>query len=154
MAMAKKKKSTPGRIQNRRAAFDYNLGDSLTVGIELTGGEAKSLRMGHGHIRGAYVTVKDNELYLINATITGSNGIPISESDQTRPRKLLAKRKEIDAIIAEKQSGRTIVPISVITNSKYIKLKIAIGTGKKKYDKRQLLKRKDQEMEARRLTRT
>jgi SsrA-binding protein len=152
--MVKKRKQPTGRIQNRRASFDYNLGDSLTVGIELTGGEAKSLRMGHGHIRGAYVTIKDNELYLINATITGSSGIVISEQDQTRPRKLLAKRKEIDALIASKQSGKTIVPLSVITNSKYIKLKIAIGTGKKKYDKRQTLKRKDQELEARRLTRT
>lgn len=151
--MAKKKKQLTGRIQNRRAAFDYNLGDSLTVGIELTGGEAKSLRMGHGHIRGAYVTIKDNELYLINATITGSNGIPISESDQTRSRRLLAKRKEINALIAAKQSGKTIVPLSIITNSKYIKLKIAIGTGKKKYDKRESLKRKTQEREARRIVR-
>ena len=149
--MAKHKKQTPGRILNRRAAFDYNLGDSLTVGIELTGAEAKSLRMKHGHIRGAYVTIKDNELYLINATITGSSGIQISEQNQTRARKLLAKRKEIDALIAAKQSGKTIVPLSILTNSRYIKLKIAIGTGKKNYDKRESLKRKTQEREARRL---
>lgn len=151
--MVKKKKTTPGRIQNRRASFDYNLGDSLTVGIELTGGEAKSLRMGHGHIRGSYVTIKDNELYLINATITGSNGIPIDESNQTRSRKLLAKRREIDALITAKHGGKTIVPLTVITNSKYIKLRIAVGTGKKKYDKRESLKRKTQEREVRRLVR-
>ena len=148
-----KKKRTPGLISNRRASFDYNLGDSLVVGIELTGAETKSLRMHHGHIRGAYVTIKDNELYLINATITGSSGITISESDQTRPRKLLAKRKEIDALIAAKQSGKTIIPLNILTNSRYIKVKIAMGTGKKKYDKRESLKRKTQEMEARRLTR-
>ena len=151
--MAKKKSRTSGKILNRRASYDYNLGDSLTVGIELTGGETKSLRMGHGHIRGAYVTIKDDELYLINATITGASGIQISEQDQTRSRKLLAKRKEIDALIAAKQNGQTIIPLSIITNSKYIKVKIAIGTGKKKYDKRQTLKQKDQQREIQRITR-
>src|SRR5437868_1112499 len=102
--MVKKKANQPKRITNRRAKFDYELGDSLVVGLTLSGAETKSLRMGHGHLRGAYVTVnRDNELQLINATITGSSGIPISESEQTRARKLLAKRREIDAIIEAKQ---------------------------------------------------
>jgi len=96
--MAKKKPNQPKRISNRRARHDYELGDSLVVGLELTGGETKSLRMGHGQLRGAYVTVKDGELYLINATISGTSGIPISESDQTRARKLLAKRREIAVV--------------------------------------------------------
>lgn len=148
--MAKKKRQSAKSISNRRAAYDYNLGDSLIAGIELTGAETKSLRLGHGHIRGAYVTIKDNELYLINATITGSNGIQISEANQTRARKLLAKRKEINALIIAKQSGKTIVPLSILTGSRYIKVKIAIGTGKKKYDKRQSLKRKTEEREAKR----
>ena len=87
-----KAKGPKNLIVNRRAKFDYELGDSLIVGIELTGAEAKSLRMGHGHLKGAYVNVKDNELILTNATINGTNGIKISEQDQTRPRKLLAKR--------------------------------------------------------------
>jgi SsrA-binding protein len=151
--MAKKKANAPKSISNRRASFDYNLGDSLIVGIELTGAETKSLRLGQGHIRGAYVTIKDNELYLINATITGNNGMPIQEQDQTRARKLLAKRKEIDALILAKQGGKTIVPLSIFTGSRYIKLKIAIGTGKKKYDKRESLKRKTQEREAQRIAR-
>ena len=133
------------RISNRRARFDYELGDSLIVGIELTGAEAKSLRMGHGHLRGAYVTVnKDSELVLINATIAGSSGIKIDESNQTRPRKLLAKRKEIDALIEARRQGRTIVPIEILTASRYIKLKIAAGKGMKRYDKRQTLKARDE----------
>ena len=131
-------------IQNRRARHDYELGDSLVVGLALTGAEAKSLRMGHGQLRGAYVTVKDNELYLLNGTVHGTSGIPIDETGQTRTRKLLAKRREIDALIEAKTQGRTIVPLEVITQGRYIKLRIAIGRGKKQYDKRQALKKRDE----------
>lgn len=145
--MAKRKSNQPKLIRNRRAPFDYELGDSLVVGIELSGAEVKNLRMGHGHLRGAYVTAKDNELLLINATIAGTGGMPISESEQTRPRKLLAKRREIDNLIEAKKQGKTIVPIEILTNGKYIKLRIAIGKGKKRYDKRQTLKAKDQTRE-------
>src|SRR5882672_10499087 len=99
--MAKKHKDTK-RISNRRARFDYELGDSLVVGLQLTGAETKSLRLGHGQLQGAYVTVKDNELWLINAQIIGSSGVPIGEDAVSRSRKLLAKRKEIDKLIAEK----------------------------------------------------
>lgn len=130
-------------ITNRRARHDYELGDSLVVGIELTGAETKSLRMGHGHLRGAYVTVKGDELFLINATIAGTAGIPIETTEQTRARKLLAKRKEINALIAAKQQGRTIVPLEIHTKSRFIKVKISVGKGKKQYDKRQTLKAKD-----------
>jgi SsrA-binding protein len=143
--MANKAKAKTKSISNRRARFDYDLGDSLIVGIELTGAEAKNLRMGHGQLRGAYVTIKDNELNLINATIAGTSGIPINESEQTRPRRLLAKRKEIDALIEAKHQGKTIVPLEMYTSGRYIKLKIAIGRGKKHYDKRQSLKAKDEQ---------
>lgn len=142
--MAKKRPET-GKITNRRARFDYELGDSLVVGLELTGAETKSLRMGHGQLRGAYVTVKDNELWLVNAQINGDKGIPIEVDQQTRSRKLLAKRKEIDTLIAERQSGKTIVPTELITRGRYIKLRISVGKGKKRYDKRETLKRRQQE---------
>jgi len=143
--MAKKKQAGQTKsIQNRRARADYILEDSLVVGIELTGAETKSLRLGHGQLRGAYVTVKGNELMLINAAINGTNGIPISESDQTRARKLLAKRREIDALIGAKQNGRTIVPLEVLTRGRFIKLRISVGKGKKNYDKRQTLKKRDE----------
>jgi SsrA-binding protein len=112
--------------------------------IELTGAEVKNLRMGHGQLRGAYVTVKDGELFIINATINGTNGAPLDESQQTRTRKLLAKRREIDRLIEQKQQGKTIVPTEVLTGGRFIKVRIAIGKGKKLYDKRQTLKERDQ----------
>lgn len=142
--MAKKKQNQPKQITNRRARHDYELGDSLVAGIELTGAETKALRMGHGQLRGAYVTVKGDELLLINSTISGSTGIPISEQDQTRARKLLIKRREIEALVEAKQQGRTIVPLEILTQGRYIKVRIAVGRGKKLYDKRQTLKKRDE----------
>jgi SsrA-binding protein len=142
--MTGKKTNKPKTISNRRARFDYELGDSLVAGLELSGAETKSLRMGHGHLRGAYVTVKEGELWLINATIAGTNGIPISETDQTRARKLLAKRKEIEALVGANQQGKTIVPLEILTRGRFIKLRIAVGKGRKHYDKRQTLKKREE----------
>lgn len=151
MAAGRKKQKAhihqPKTIQNRRARHDYELGDSLVVGMELTGAEVKSLRMGHGQLRGAYVTVKDDEIFLIGATINGTKGVAIDESGQTRTRKLLAKRREIDALIAAKQQGRTIVPLDILTAGRYIKLRLAVGKGKRSYDKRQTLKKRDTDRE-------
>lgn len=143
--MAKKKANQTKQITNRRARHDYELGDSLVAGLALTGAEVKALRMGHGQLRGAYVTVKDGELWLFNATIHGTAGVPIDESVQTRSRKLLAKKRQIDALIEAKQQGKTIVPLEVLTQGRYIKVRIAIGRGKKLYDKRETLKRRDAE---------
>lgn len=146
--MVKKKPSPTKRISNRRARHDYDLGDGLVVGIALTGAETKALRRGQGHIRGAYVTVKDSpkggELWLVNATITGDNSAKIPEDQQTRSRKLLAKRREIDALIDSKKQGKTIVPLEVLTSSRYVKVRISAGRGKKHYDKRHALKARDE----------
>lgn len=147
--MTKKKKSS-GSIKNKRARFDYELSDTLIVGIELSGSETKNLRLGHGQLRGSYVTIKDDELYLINTLISGVKSIPIEESNQTRPRKLLAKRKEINALIEAKKNNRTIVPLEILTKGRYIKLKIAIGKGRKKYDKREALKTKESDRQIKR----
>lgn len=144
IAMAKKKPTQSKTITNRRARADYELGDSLVVGLQLTGAETKNLRMGHGQLRGAYVTVKDNELWLLNATISGTNGIPMSENEQTRTRKLLAKKREVAALIEGKQQGKTIVPLDILTGGRFIKLRIAVGRGKRQYDKRQTLKARDE----------
>jgi SsrA-binding protein len=139
-----KKKRTSGSIQNRRARHDYELGDSLLVGVELNGREVKALRMNHGQLQGAYVTIKDSELWLVNTSVIGSSSAPLSENEQTRNRKLLAKRREINALVAAKQQGRTIVPLEILTKGRFIKLRIAIGKGKKQYDKRQTLKKRDE----------
>jgi len=143
--MKKKARQQPKSIRNRRASHDYQLGDSFVAGLQLTGAETKSLRLGHGQLRGAYVTIKDGELWLVNATISPSSGIPISESGQTRSRKLLAKRREIEQLIQAKQQGQTIIPLEILTQGRYIKLRIAQGRGKKKYDKRQILKKRDED---------
>ena len=151
--MAKKKPSSPKSIRNKRASFDYELEDSIVAGIVLSGAETKALRLGHGHLRGAYVTVKDGEIWLINATITGFNGVKLEGSEQTRARKLLLKKREIDHLLEAKQQGRTIVPTDILTSGRYIKVRIAAGKGKKQYDKRQSIKKRDQSRQMRSLTR-
>ena len=145
-----KKKPQDGKIRNQRARFDYDLTDTFLVGIVLNGREAKSLRLKHGSLQGAYVTVKGDELFLINASIHGTKGIPIEDQEVTQARKLLAKRKEIDQIIAAKNQGRTVVPVDILTQGRYIKVRIAIGRGKKHQDKRQTIKERDDSRNAQR----
>lgn len=142
-----KKKSNQGRkmIVNRRARFDYTIGDTYIVGLVLSGRETKALRLGQGQLTGSYVTIKDNQLLLINALISGTSGIPIDEQDKTRSRRLLAKRREINHLIQAKVQGRTIIPLELLTQGRYIKLKIAIAQGKKNYDKRQTLKARSEQ---------
>lgn len=149
--MAKRK--TNAGIFNRRARFDYALGDEFTVGLELSGVEVKSLRLNHGQLAGAYITDKNDELWLINAQIMPSPGLPISEQDQTRSRKILAKRSEINKMIAARADGNTIVPLELLTKGRYIKLKIAIGRGKRKYDKRETIKKREQQRDIARQSR-
>ncbi len=142
--MAKKKPATKV-ISNRRARFDYKLNEPITVGIVLSGAETKAVRNGHAQLKGSYVNILNNELWLINATISGSNAAPISEEDKTRSRKLLASRKEIDELIKAKHNGSSIVPLELLTATKYIKLRIAYGVGNKNYDKRAILKKRDEQ---------
>lgn len=149
MAHKKKKQPSAGVIRNRRARFDYDLGESLVVGIALNGRETKALRMGHGNLRGAYVVVKDTELWLLNATISGAPGAVLTETEQTQSRKLLARRREINALIDVKQQGQAIIPTELLTQGRYIKLRIAVGRGKKHQDKRQTIKQRDADREAR-----
>lgn len=140
----KKKNKPTGKIMNRRARFDYELGDELICGIVLTGRETKSLRQGHAHLRGAFVIAKNEELMLVNATIANGKTFVIPASEQTRSRKLLASKKQIASLIKAKNDGRSIVPLEFLIAGRFIKLKIAVGTGKKRYDKRQTIKERDQ----------
>ena len=139
MVKAKRKSKA---LVNRRARFDYAINDSYVVGMELTGAETKALRLGHGNLTGSYVTIKDNQLLLINATISGTSAVHIKDADQTRSRRLLAKRREIDNLIQAKQQGKTIIPLEILNQGRFIKLRIATATGKKRYDKREALKQK------------
>ncbi len=148
--MAKKQAQTK-KITNKRAKFDYDLKESYVAGLVLNGKETKSLRLGHGHLRGAYVVFKDDELYLLNATITGFLGAKLSDTEQVRSRKLLMKKREIDQLSEAKKRGQSIIPTELITTGRYIKLRISIGTGRKKYDKRELIKKRDQSRDAQRV---
>lgn len=139
------KKRQPKKIVNRRAKFDYTIGDTYVVGMELSGAETKALRMGLGNLSGAFVTIKDSQLWLLNATISGTGAVRIEEQHQTRTRRLLAKRREIDQLIQAKQQNRTIIPLEILNQGRFIKLKIAVAQGKKQYDKRQALKARSEQ---------
>jgi len=142
--MVKPKKNTVKRVINRRAKYDYELNDSLVVGIQLSGPETKALRSNRAQLTGAYVALKDNELWLINAMISAvANGF-VADIDQTRTIKLLAKRREIEQLKLSKQKNYSIVPLEFLTSGKYIKLRIAVGRGKKLYDKRQIIKAREE----------
>lgn len=145
MATKKKKQQKPQAILNRRASFDYALGDELTTGIVLNGREARAARDGRVQLKGSFVTIRNNELWLNNASFSlklNTKGGTETTVDTTA-RKLLASRKQIDALDNQKQSGMSIVPLRLLTQGRYIKLVIAIGKGKKNYDKRQAIKKRD-----------
>lgn len=153
MATKKKKQNKPQAIVNRRASFDYALGDELVAGIALTGRETRAARDGRVQLKGSFVTVRNNELWLNNASFSlklNTKGEGETSVD-TSPRKLLASRKQIDELSAHKQEGMTIVPLRLLTKGRYIKLVIALGKGKKLYDKRQAIKKRDQERDTSRI---
>jgi SsrA-binding protein len=153
MAQKKKPTTTPKAIVNRRARFDYELGDEIIAGLVLTGPEVRAARDGHIQLKGSFVTIRNNELWLNNASFSmkvQQKGDPNARTIDTEPRKLLASRKQIDTLAAKKKSGLTIVPTRLLTAGKYIKVVIALGKGKKNYDKRETLKRRDQERESQR----
>lgn len=148
--MKKKHNLSPKSIVNRRAKFDYTLGDELVVGIALTGLETRAARDGHVQLKGSFVSIREGELWLNNASFSlrlNEKGQVGTRSIDTSPRKLLASRKQIDELYARKQSGMSIVPIKLLTGGRYIKVVIALGKGKKNYDKRETMKRRDQERE-------
>lgn len=149
----KKHRPSSGAVLNRRATFDYALEEDLIVGMSLTGQEVRAARDGHVQLKGSFVSVRENELWLNNASFSlklNEKGNPDARSIDTSPRKLLAKRKEIDTLIASKQQGMSIVPTKMLTNGRFIKLVIALGKGKKSYDKRETIKRRDQDRDAHR----
>lgn len=153
MANKKVKKQMPGGLVNRRARFDYELGDEIVAGLSLTGPEVRAARDGHVQLRGSFVTIRDHELWLNNASFSlklNQRGETNARSVDTTPRKLLAKRKQIDTLEAHKKSGMSIVPTKLLTSGKFIKIVIAIGKGKKRWDKRETLKRRDQDRETQR----
>lgn len=148
----KKKQQGSRPIVNRSARFEYTLGEELVVGLSLTGPEVRAARLGHIQLKGAYVSAKDGELMLHNASFS----VAINEkgggskSVDDRPRQLLAHKKEIERFSAAKKQGMTIVPVKLLNEGRYVKLVIALAKGKKLWDKRQAIKQRDAERESRR----
>lgn len=137
---------------NRRAGYDYELLDRYEAGLILSGPEVKSIKTGHISLKGSFVTFKGGELFLTNANIPlykfAGN---LKNYDPVRPRKLLIKKSEIKSLIGKvKASGLTLAPIRVYTKKRFIKLEFALAKGKKKFDKRQDIAKKEAKRKAER----
>lgn len=153
MAQKKKPVLTPKAVLNRRARFDYELGEEIIAGLALTGPEVRAARDGHVQLKGTFVTIRNNELWLNNASFSlklNQKGVVGARTIDTEPRKLLANRKQIDSLVARRKEGMSIIPTKLLTSGRFIKVVIALGKGKKNYDKRETLKRRDQERDANR----
>ena len=131
--------------RNKKASYNYSLEETFEAGIVLLGSEVKSLREGSVSIQDSYASLKKNEIFLLNLYIAPYNQASIFNHDTKRVRKLLLCRKEIKKIIGKiKLKGYSLIPISIYFNHKnFVKLDIALGKGKKNYDKRQDIKQKD-----------
>ena len=132
-------------LEHKKARLDYEILEEFEAGIELLGPEVKSLRAKLGKLEGAHITVRGGEAYLIGASIPPyQTGNMPKDYDATRNRKLLMTKKEILALGAhESQKGLTIVPLRVYNKGKNLKLALAVARGRKKYDKRAVLKERD-----------
>jgi SsrA-binding protein len=136
------------KIINRRASFDYQILTKFEVGVVLNGGEVKSIKAGHLKLEEAFIRLKDHEAWLFNAHIHPYSFAANKEVDPHRARKLLLHKKELLKLKQEAtQKGLTIVPLSCYTRHNKIKLEIALAKGKKKYEKRESLKKKDWQKE-------
>ena len=132
---------------NSKALFDYEILERFTAGMELTGTEVKSVRSGKCSLRGAFAAVRGSEAFLIGADIPAyqPKNAP-KDYDALRARKLLLSKNELAELKnAEGTKGLTIIPLSVYSKGRFLKLDLAIARGKKKCDKRQAIKKRDVE---------
>ena len=139
-------------VDNRKALFDYEILETLSAGIELLGMEVKSVRAGKISLQGAFVAVRGAEAFLIGADIPAYQPKNASKDyDAVRVRKLLLVKSELEKLRdVEKNKGLTIVPLSVYNKGRFLKIDIAIARGKKKFDKRQSIKKRDIERDLKR----
>lgn len=139
------RKSSDVNIKNRRATFDYAIGDTFTAGIVLTGTEIKSIRQGKASLADAFCYVDRGEVWVKNMYIAEYFYGSYNNHSTRRDRKLLLSRKEIRTLEKTgKESGFTIVPLRLFVNDRGLaKLVIGVARGKKEYDKRQSIKERD-----------
>lgn len=137
-------------ILNRRARYDYSIVEEYEAGIVLTGTEIKSIRMGRMNIKDSYAIVRNEEVYLLNAHISSYEKGNIFNHDEDRTRKLLLHQREIKKINNKLSlEGYTLVPLKVYFVRGRAKILLGLGKGKKNYDKREDIKKRDMEREIR-----
>jgi SsrA-binding protein len=153
--MAAKDKPRRPAAENRRARFNYEIGQTFEAGIQLAGSEVKSLRQGRSNIADAYAGERGGELFLYNAYIPEYLQANRFQHETRRPRKLLLHKREIARLAAAVQrEGMTIVPLKIYFNDKgRAKVEIALARGKKLHDKRETEKKRDWDREKSRLMR-
>lgn len=151
--MKQKPSNQSKSIANRRARFDYELGETISAGIILSGPEVRGARLGHVRLTGSYANLKEGELWLTNMSIS----IPDTarkvgeDKERTNPRKLLVTKKELNQIEAAKKQGLTIVPTRLFTTGRFIKIELTLAKGKKDRDKRETIRRRQQERDTKRI---
>lgn len=137
-------------INNRKAKFDYEIVDTIEAGIALKGTEIKSIRNGNANLKDSYAIVRNGEVFLLNMFVSEYKEGNQFNHDETRTRKLLLHKKEIvklhDKIRLE---GFTLVPLKLYFKENYAKILLGIARGKKQYDKRESIKKRDSMREAR-----
>lgn len=133
-------------VSNRKARYDYEILETFEAGIELLGTEIKSLRTNSGSLNEAYITVaEDEQLWLINSSITPYQYGNVHNHEEKRKRKLLMHKEEILKLKkATVEKGLALIPLSFYLKKGFVKVKIAIAKGKKRYDKRHALKEKEE----------
>lgn len=132
---------------NRRAGFDYELLEKFEAGIELLGHEVKSAKTGRCSLNGAFVHIRGNEAFLTNATISPYvKAGHLDGYDPTRSRRLLLKRAELRRLIGKQGAERlTIIPLAIVLRHGLVKAELAVARGKKRYEKRETIKRREDE---------
>ncbi len=150
-----KQKVIPGQkivCLNRKASFNYFFLEIIEAGIALKGSEVKSLRDGKASIADSYAVDKNGEIFLINSHIPLYRQSSYNNHDPKEDRKLLLKKKEISKLIGRiNQEGLTLVPTKLYFKNGKAKIQIAVGKGKKNFDKRQVKKKRDWDREKRRI---
>ena len=133
--------------KNKRAYHDYKISDTLEAGLVLSGPEVKSVKKGSVSLKGAYISIDQNmEAYLVNTHIAAYKPAKTHQKDYDphRAKKLLLNKRQINFLIGKQQEkSTTIIPLRIYVKNRLIKLEIGVGTGKKKYDKREDIKKRD-----------
>lgn len=143
------------KIVNRKAYYDYHILEKFEAGISLSGAEVKSLKKERASLADSFVHIKEGEAYLVNSQIYPYQPADNRNYDPKRTRKLLLHKKEIIALLSKtKQSNLTIVPVSwYIAKHGRIKMELALAKGKKEYDKREAIKKRDIDRETQQILR-